>query len=93
MVGSVVVRDELQGVPGESVTAVVVDGLDGGKGKEGHALSDGHTGELEGYGSADGVEEEALEGMVVESAIGVGDVETVVARVESSFLTLVNVAN
>lgn len=79
MVGGVVVGDELEGVPRERIAAVVVNGLHGGKGEEAGALEGGHARDLEADAGAEGVEEEALKGVVVQGAVGVGDVEAVVA--------------
>lgn len=82
VVGSIVAGDELERVPGERVAAVVVDSLDGGHGKEPHALTHSHEGGLERDSRAKGVEEEALDGVVVQSAVGIRNVESVVSRVE-----------
>jgi hypothetical protein len=61
---------------------VVIDSLDGGHGKEPHALADGHEGGLERNSCAEGIEEEALNGVVVQSAVGIRNVKSVVSRVE-----------
>lgn len=82
VVGRVVARDVLHGVPRERVPAVVVDRLDGREAEEEGALADRHEGELVADAGAERVEEEALKGVVVEGAVCVGDVEAVVAGVE-----------
>ena len=81
MVRGIVGRDVLQRVPGERVAAVVVDRLDGAAHEEEHAQPRGEQGDLVGEPRAERVEEEALYGVVVERAVGVGDVEAVVAGV------------
>ena len=82
VVGGVITSDVLHGVPGKRVPAVVVDGLDGREAEEEGALADRHVRNQVSDAGTERVEEEALEGVVVESAVGVGDVEAVVARVE-----------
>ena len=82
MVSGVVVRDELKRVPGERVAAVVVDRLDGGEAEEEGALTNVHACEFEANAGTKAIKEEALEGVVVESAIGIRHVQAMVARVE-----------
>lgn len=91
VVGGIVVGDELEGVPGKGVAAVVVNGLHGGKGEEAGALEGGHAGNFETNTGAESVEEKALKGVVVEGPVGVGDVETVMTRVESGVEPTVHV--
>ncbi len=81
MVGRVVARDLLQRVPRQHVPAVVVDRLDGAADKVGHAEPRAEHGHLVGEPGAERVEHEALDRVVVEGAVGVGDVEAVVAGV------------
>lgn len=64
---------------------MVVNGLDGREGPEPDALAQGHEGGLEGETGADGIEQEALEGVIVQGAVGIGNVEAVVSRVEGSY--------
>lgn len=45
-------------------------------------MAGAHACEFEGEASAESVEEEALEGVVIQGAVGVRDVEAVVARME-----------
>lgn len=80
----VVAGNELKRIPWESVSAVVVDSLDCGHGEEQNALAECHTGDLECDGGTKGIEKETLNGVVVESTIGVRHIETVVAGVEVS---------
>lgn len=61
---------------------MVIDGLDGGAGEEAGCLAGVHADEEVGEAGAEGVEEEAFEGVVIEGAVGVGDVEAVVTGVE-----------
>ena len=85
VVRGVVAGNVLHGVPREGVSAVIIDGLDGGETEEEHALAHGHARKFVCQASTDGIEEEALEGVIVEGAVGIGDVETVVPRVEGGF--------
>lgn len=85
VVGSVVAGDELERVPREGVAAVVIDGLDGRESEEASALDQRHAGHLEANAGTEGVEKEALEGVVVQSAVSVGDIETVVSGVEGGY--------
>lgn len=82
MVGSVVAGDELERIPREGVAAVVVDGLDGRESEETSALDQRHAGHLEANAGTEGVEKEALKGVVVKSTVSVGDIKTVVSGVE-----------
>ena len=82
VVGGVITRYVLHGVPWKRVPAVVVNGLDGREAEEEGALADRHVCKQVSDAGAERVEEKALNGVVVESAVGVGDVEAVVARVE-----------
>lgn len=84
MVGSVVAGNELEGVPWELVTAVVIDSLDCRHGKKPHALTNSHESNLESNGGSKGVEKEALKGVIIKSTIGIRHIETVVSRVEGS---------
>jgi len=91
VVGGVVAGDALQRIPWQSVSAVVVDGLDGGKGEEEHALAGIHEGDFVGQTGAESVEEKSFKGVVVQSAVRVWDVESVVTGVESDIQPLVHV--
>lgn len=82
VVCGIVASDELKRVEGETVAAVVVDGFDGATAEEEHCLACGEACEEVCEASTGCVEEEALDGVVVESTEGVGDVETVMAGVE-----------
>lgn len=84
----VVAGEDLEGVPGEVVAAVVVHSLDGRQTEEESPLAKGHAGDQEGEARAEGVEKEALEGVVVQRAVCVGDVKAVVSRVKLGWLTL-----
>lgn len=74
MVGSVVGADELEWVPREVVTAVIVNSLHAGEHEEACALADSHARKLEGETGAQCIEEEALEGVVVECAVGIWNI-------------------
>jgi hypothetical protein len=73
----IVVEECLARVPPDSVPAVVVDSLRRRKGKEHDGLAHGHARCLVRDGRAEGIEDDALERVVVERAKSVGDIETV----------------
>jgi hypothetical protein len=81
----IVARQVLERIKGERVATVIVDGLDGGAGEEPHALACGHTGELVSERGAQRVQEEAFKGVVVECAVGIRNVQTVMTRMEGSY--------
>jgi hypothetical protein len=64
---------------------MIVDGFDGGEGEKDHGLADCLTSEEVGYAGTEGVETEAFDWVIVQGAIGVGDVESVVAGVECCY--------
>lgn len=74
--------DHLERVERKTVPAVVVDSLAGREGEEEGGLSDGEARDGLGEHGAERVEQEALEGVVVERTKGVRDVEPVVYRVD-----------
>lgn len=79
MVCSIVVGHKLQGIPGEGVATVVVNGLEGRKGKEAHALARCHARQLEADAGTERIEQEALQRVVIQRAIRIRDVQAVVA--------------
>lgn len=85
MVGCVIRSDELQRVPGEGVSAMVINCLDCGKGEEARSLSNRHTREFKANASTKCVEQESFQGVVVQSTVGVWNVESVVSGVESRY--------
>ena len=91
MVGTVVVKQELERVPRHPERAVHVDSLDGREAEEVDARAGGHPGEEEGHRPPDCVEEEALHGVVVEGTVGVGGDEGVVDGVDVLVQELVDV--
>lgn len=56
VVGRVVGSNELQWVPWEVVSTVIVDGLDGGHGEKPHSLAVGHLRQKETHASSGGVQ-------------------------------------
>lgn len=84
VVDSVVPENLLERIPRERVAAVVIDRFHGAEAEEDHSSAQAHPRELVCQTGADGVHEQALEGMVVQRAERVGDVETVVTGMESS---------
>lgn len=85
MICGVVRGDELQGIPRECVAAVIIHGFNSRKCEEAGALSDTHSGQFESNPSTERVQQEALKRVVVQSTVGIWDVESVVSGVESSF--------
>ena len=77
MVVGVVGARELERVPRQPVAAVIVNGLERGDAEEEHGLAGAELAEPFGDASAGGVEEEALDGVVVKRAERVRDVEAV----------------
>jgi hypothetical protein len=82
VISGIVGGEVLQRVPGESVSTVVIDGLDSRAGEEPHGLAVGHTGNKEADTCTSGIQKETLNGVIVESTESVGDVEAMVTRVE-----------
>lgn len=82
VVGGVIGENVVQWVVWELVAAVVEHCLDRGASEEPHRLAHCHTGKQVAKTAAECVESEAFKRMVVEGAISVWNVETVVARVE-----------
>lgn len=79
---SVVVEKSLEWVEGQVVSAVIINGLQGREGEEDQGTTVTHAAEKEGQRGSNTVHQEALKGMVVKGAKRVGDIETVMARVE-----------
>lgn len=82
VVSSVVAGDELQRIKGQSIAAVVVDGLDGAHSVEDHRLADCHAGQQICNTGTKGIKQKSFDRVIVKSAVGVGDIEAVVAVVE-----------
>lgn len=85
MVGRIVGRQVLQRIPGECVSAVVVDSLDGGEREEPHALAVGHTGGEERDARACSVQKESLNRVVIERPERVRYIEAVMAGMERHY--------
>ena len=82
MVGGVVGENVVKRVVGKLVTAVVEDSLDGRSSEEPHGLAHCHSSKEVAETTTKSVKREALERVVVQGTVSVGNVETVVARVE-----------
>ena len=82
MVIGVVRKQELAWVPPQFVPAVIIYRLERAEGEEKGSLANTHAGCLLREDRVKRVEEEALEGVVVERAKGIGDIETVVHGVD-----------
>lgn len=65
VVRSIVGGDMLKGIPGESISTVVIHGLDGGASEEPHPLTGRHASGDESKTCACGVQKKALEGMII----------------------------
>lgn len=74
MIRGIVAKRHLEGIERQSVATMIVDGLECRKRKQEDALSDAHARDVVGDGGAEGVEQETFEPVVIERAIGVGDV-------------------
>lgn len=64
---------------------MVINGLKGGEREENHCSANPHSRELECQTGADRVHEKPFEGVVIERAVGVGDVETVMADMKRTY--------
>ena len=91
MVVGCVSAEHLERVERKAVPAVVVDGLACREGEEKGGLSDGELRDGLGEHGTQRVEQEALDGVVVERTKGIWHVEPVVHRVEVLVEELVNV--
>ena len=79
--GAVIVNQP-ERIPGEDIAAVIADGLDGGESAEQHALPRRELRDFPGQHEGDDVEEDRFKPVAVDGAVGVGDVEAVVLRVD-----------
>ena len=82
VVVGIVGSHELERVPWKLVAAVVIDSLQGGKHEQHNRLACGQTGDQLCDTSTNTVENEALNGVIVQSTVGVRHIEPVVHRVE-----------
>jgi hypothetical protein len=85
VVGCVVIRNELQWIPWEMIPAVVVDCLDRGEAKEEKALARSHPSDFEGKTSSESIKQETFKGMIVQGSVCVGNIESVMSRMECSW--------
>lgn len=79
VVSCIVTCDVLQGVPGQCVTAVVINRLDGRGCEEDHSLARRHPSNQVRNASSKCIEEETFERVIIERSISVWDVKSVVA--------------
>lgn len=82
VVVDIIVEQELTRIPPDPITTVVVDGLCTAEGKQQRRLAHRHARQRLGNDGAKGIQQETLDGVVVERPKGKGDVEPVVDRVE-----------
>lgn len=85
VIGGVIRGDELQRVPGKGVSTVVIDGLDRREGKEASALANRHAGQLERNTGTECIQQETFQWVVVQGAVCVRNIESVVSGVKSSY--------
>jgi hypothetical protein len=78
MIIRVILRKHLQRVEGETISAMVVDGLESRNAEQECGLSGAHARQRLGNYGAERVEQEALERVIVQSPERVWDVEPVV---------------
>lgn len=79
MIRGIVREDPVDWVIWECITTVVQDGFDGGAGEEPHRLSHCHAREQIRETGAERVECKSFERVVVQGAVSVRDIETVMA--------------
>lgn len=91
MIRRIVAKEMLKRVEGKSEAAMVVDGFSGGDAEEHGSLSDRHSRCPMGNHRTQGVEDEAFERVVIESAVGVRTVETMMDGVDVFVEELVDV--
>lgn len=87
----VVTGHELQRIPREGVTTMVVDGLQRGDGEEDHGLPSGEARAPFRDGSPQCIEEEAFDGMVIKRPESIWHVQAVMPGMEVSVEELVDV--
>lgn len=84
VVAGIIRSDELQRIPRQSISAVVVYCLEGRASEEAHSLSWRQSSQHVGNARAQDVQQESFKGMIVECTERVWDVQPVVSRVEST---------
>ena len=82
VVSGIVGEDPVDRVVGECVTAVIKHCLDGRASEEPHRLSHCHAGKQIAQASTQGIEREPFDRVVVQSAVGIWHIETVMPRME-----------
>jgi hypothetical protein len=82
MVGGVVCEKNLEGIPWESVAAMIVDRLQSSKGEKVKTLSLGQTGNLEGNSSTESVHQKTLNWVIVKSTESIRHIESVMSRMK-----------
>ena len=91
MISAVVAEEYMEDVARKPQSAVIVDGFDGGEGEEEDGGSGCHAGDEEGESAANGVKNETLQGVIIESSKGVGDHKGVVLGMDMLVQELVDV--
>lgn len=75
-------EEELEWIEGQSITAVIVYSLAGGKSENDDCLPSGHEGTCLGNDRTERIEDEPFQRVVVERAERIGHVEAVMHRVD-----------
>lgn len=78
----VIARQMLEGIPRQGVSTMIIYSLKCGASEEAQPLARGHSGEFVGDGGAKGIEEKTFKRVIVKGAVGIGDVEAMVAGVK-----------
>lgn len=82
VVGGIVGRDFLKGVPRKLIAAMVIDCLDCRHREEPHALTGRHHSGQESHTRTGCIKQETFDWMVVQSTESVRDIKAMVARME-----------
>ena len=79
---SIVAREPLQRVEWKGVSAMVVDGLEGGNCEQKCGLAERHAGQPLGDDGTTRIKDEALDGMVIQCAVRVRHIQPMMPGVE-----------
>lgn len=91
MIRAIVIEENMQQVSGKPQTAMVINSLNGGEGKEEYGSARCHPCNEKGKDSPNCVKDKPFEWMIVESSKGIGDDKSVVLRVDVFVQKLVDV--
>lgn len=82
VIGSIVGGEMLERIPGEGISAMVINSLDGRTSEKPHGLAVSHTGNQEADTCTRSIQKEALNRVVVEGTESVRHIEAVMTRVK-----------